>query len=475
MSDVASSNDAFVALMAAAKDPWYTMVIYRAWLEQADPEEPLWRTPYFGQVVRIGTAEALFKQRKHEHEIKAAREDKDLGFHAVLDMYGPGAIKWEILSFKSGPRTAMQELANAEEMRLIDENGGVLRDMDDRMKQTLNLTKGGKGDARAVWAGIDAWRRRALTKFKAAMEEYVAKYGSALVPKLFVAADGYKLGCALGNFRQGHMNQGIPEEAEIQAWAEALPKWAWNATKTDEYREWKAQRGREQTREALLRFKSAMEAHVVKHGSALVPTKFVDADGYPLGERLHKFRQGVMRNNLPEEAEVKAWAEALPKWAWNAMKTDELRDFRAQSAKNQWDRETEDQKAGRIAKKKATEDAKTKEEKAEKITKIKTTMATDESKAKRSKLAIVRQATKRRAELEHARPIAVPFVKSKKCRMEMRAASTDFSGLQGNVVLYMYSEDGKTIRSVAKDGDMGKKYIVGPVVDPVPPDAFDSD
>lgn len=476
MSDVAPSKNAFVALMAAAKDPWYTMVIYRAWLEHADPEQPLWRTPYFGQVVRVGTAEALFKQRKHEHEAGAAREDKGTGLHAVLAMYGPGAMEWEIVSSNSGPRTAMQAWANSEEIRLIDENGGVLRDMDDRLEQTLNLTKGGQpGDARARWASIEANRRRALNRFKMAMEAYVEEYESALVPQLFVAADGYKLGCALSNFRSGHVNQGMPEEAEIRAWAEALPKWAWNATNTDEYCERRAESGREQVMGKLLKFKSAMEAYVAKHGSALVPTKFVDADGYPLGSRLHKFRQGGMHDSLPEKAEVKAWAEALPKWAWNATKTDEWSDLRAQRAKNQWENETEEQKAGRIAKKKATDVAKTNEEKAECIAKIKTSMATDESRAKRSKITSDRQAAKRRAELERARPIAAPFVKSKKRRMKMRAACTDFSGNRGNPVLYMISEDGKTIRSVAKDGDLGSKYIVGPVVDPPPADAYDSD
>ena len=120
-----------------------------AWLEHADPEEPLWRVPYFGQVVRVGTAEAIFKIRKRQHETDAAREDKDLGFHAVIDMFGADAIAWRIVSSESGPRIAMQELANAEEIRLIDEHGGVLRDMDAKRTQTLNLTKGGQGDARA--------------------------------------------------------------------------------------------------------------------------------------------------------------------------------------------------------------------------------------------------------------------------------------------------------------------------------------
>ena len=62
--------------------------------------------------------------------------------------------------------------------------------------------------------------------------------------------------------------------------------------------------------------------------------------------------------------------------------------------------------------------------------------------------------------------IAVPFERSKKRRAEMRAASTDFSGKQDNAVLYMISEDGKTIQRVTTQGAIGKVQIVGPVVDP---------
>ena len=213
MNDVAPPKDAFAEMMTAAKDPWYTAVIYRAWLEHADPEEPLWRTPYFGQVVRSGTVEEIFKVRKRAHECDAARKDKDLGFHAVLDTFGSDAIEWEIVSSKSGPRTAMQELANAEEKRLIAGHGGVLRDMDEKLEQTLNLTDGGQPGDR--WAAIDAWRRRVLNKFKSAMEAYVAENGSALVPVAYADANGYRLGSQLHSFRCGRMWKGLPEEKNV--------------------------------------------------------------------------------------------------------------------------------------------------------------------------------------------------------------------------------------------------------------------
>lgn len=386
MSDVAPSKDAFVVLMAAAKNPWYTMVIYRAWLEHADPEEPLWRVPYFGQVVRFGTAEWVFKNRKREHEADAAREDKDLGFHAVLDRFGPDALEWQIMSFKSGPRIAMQELANAEEKRLIAAHGGVLRDMYTKLEQTLNLTNGGQGNARAVWDSIEARCRCALNMFKVEMEKYVVEHESALVPQAFVTADGYQLGSRLEHFRRGEMRKGCPDEAKINAWAEALPKWAWDARETDEYRKGCVQRGKDQA----------------KREEEVDP-------GY------RSRRQRVARDSeLPEK------------------------------------------RAGRISK-------------------IRATMTTEAFRKGLVQRATDQRAAEVRAELERARPIAVPFEKSKKRRMEMRAASTDLSGFRGNAVLYMISEDGETIRRVQPDGNMGKKYEVGLVVDPAPPHAFDSD
>ena len=154
MSDVPPKKDAIAILMSNATrvcppdDPWYTAVLYEAHLEHVDESEPLWRVPYFGQVVRVGTAEEVFEARKREHETDTIRDPKDLGFHAVIGMFGADKIEWRVLSSQPGRRSEVQAWANAEEIRLIAEHGGVLRDMDAKLTQTLNLTKGGKwGDS----------------------------------------------------------------------------------------------------------------------------------------------------------------------------------------------------------------------------------------------------------------------------------------------------------------------------------------
>jgi len=559
MSDVPPPTNAFEKMMAAARgatatpavvadeedvnEPVRTAVLYEAHLEHADPEEPLLRVLYFGQVVRLGTAEAIFKMRKREHELDAAREDKDLGFHAVIDMFGPEAIAWRIVSSKTGPRSKMQAWANAEEIRLIDAHGGVLQDMDAKRTQTLNLTKGGQGDARAVWAGIDAMRRRALNRFKAAMEAYVEAHGSALVPREYVDEDGHPLGEQLHHFRQGQMRKGLPEEEEINAWAKTLTGFHWDARESDAYREGFAQRGQERSRKAFAAFKEAMEAYVEAHESALVPFAFVDAHGYALGERLAGFRKGEMHEGTPWEDEAKAWADELTEWHWDARKSDAYREELAQRGQERsrkafaafkaamkvyveehesalvpfafvdahgyalgerlagfrkgemrkglpeeeeinawadalpgfhWDARESDAYREELAQRGKDQAAnRTAEQEADRLAKLKTTMATDASKAKRQKISTDQLARERHAELVRARLIKVPFVKSKKRRVELRAASTDLSGKKGNAVLYMVSEDGATIRRVQSDGNMGKKHTVGPVVDPVvdPPSA----
>lgn len=73
--------------------------------------------------------------------------------------------------------------------------------------------------------------------------------------------------------------------------------------------------------------------------------------------------------------------------------------------------------------------------------------------------------TKRLEELEYARSVAVPFVKSKKARAKMRAELNDCSGYWKNPVLYMISEDASSILSVNKDGSARPRDKVGPVSD----------
>lgn len=209
-------------------DPWKTVVLYEAHLEHADESEPLWRVPYFGQIVRSGTANEIFATRKGEHERDTVNEEKVLGLHAVINIFGPDALEWNIVSSESGPRSTMSILANSEEIRLISKHGGPLRDMCTRLTQTLNLTNGGSG---ANFVCLDAFRLSRFSIFQAAMEVYVRENESSLVPFSYITDEHYQLGHVLLGFRQGKLRIGMQRETEITAWAEALPCWQWNAVK----------------------------------------------------------------------------------------------------------------------------------------------------------------------------------------------------------------------------------------------------
>ena len=417
MSDVPPTKDMHVELMAAAKNPWRTAVLYEAWLEHVDESEPLWRVSYFGQIVRVGTPEAIFKVRKRAHETDSAREDKELGFHAVIDMYGPGAIEWRIVSSQSGRRSAMQTLANSEEKRLITAHGGMLRDMDEKLEQTLNLTEGGQGDATVRWASIDASRRRALNKFKTAMEAYVEEYESSLVPSSYVNEEKYKLGLQLLSFRRGTMRRGMPEEAAITAWAEALPKWAWNARVTTEFREQVSQN------------KKAMWTNASPETKAEWATKKKATNDSKTDEEKAKL---LLKRNA-------------------TLGTDATRAKMSKSAITRRENELPEVKAARDDKMKAKN-------------------RTEAFRSKMKKVSTDRMATENREELIRARQLAVPFQRSKKKRAQMRAAST-IVGTRKKIVLYMIV--GTEIRRVTKSGSFVPKPL-GPLVNPPPPDKFDS-
>jgi len=271
------------------------------------------------------------------------------------------------------------------------------------------------------------------------------------------------------------MWKGMSDEADIVAWAEALPKWHWDGRESEEYKARSVQTAKEQWANASEEQRAEWcKANKDAQNRPEVQAKRVQSnkdrwanaseeeraewckalsDAYNRPEVRAKHVQAGkdMWANASEEKRA-AWSKAIS----DANNRPEVRAKNSQSRKDWWANQTEKQKTDRIAKQK-------------------TTMNTEAYKGKRRKLATDQHAIERRAELERARPIALPFEKSKRLRAELRAASTDFSGLRGNAVLYMVSEDGKTIRRVNKNGLMGKTEIVGPVVDPAPPDAYVSD
>ena len=234
------------ASIPAADDPIVTAVLYCVRLEYVDPAEPLFGVSYIGQAVRPGTPEEVANARWKEEIWQASRENKQIGFIAALEIFGKDAFSWTIIESREGPRSEMQAYADAGEVRLIAEEGGTLQSMAQRLRQSFNQTTGGKGNA-TNWASIDAFRANCFDKFQREMEVYVEEFNTSLVPHSYVnPLTNYTLGSHLTRFREGKLWKGSPRQTEIIEWAEALPRWAWNSLKTEEFREGCAERGREQ-------------------------------------------------------------------------------------------------------------------------------------------------------------------------------------------------------------------------------------
>jgi len=233
MLDVASDG------LNEADDPIYIAVVYRRHLIHIEESAPLYGISYYGQSVRSADTYAdqyaVANERWYEENNLATRESHACGLLAVLETCGEAAFEDSIVEFRIGKRSIVQAWADELEKKLISDNGGTLRDMDKQLKQTLNITKGGKGAK--WWEGHIALRNKAFQKFKEEMEVYVECYDTSLVPFKYVdPVTEYKLGQQLGNFRRGRMRFGMSNKSEIDAWAEKLHEdWAWNGKKTDQY------------------------------------------------------------------------------------------------------------------------------------------------------------------------------------------------------------------------------------------------
>jgi len=126
--------------------------------------------PPFDHVLKgcsyFGKTKQTFETRTRQHKYDAIRNLTELGLHALWRQY-PHDDHWLIRLLDTRHFVDPVEAhawMNEEEMKLIDAHGGVLRDMDKTLKQTLNLTRGGQGDPRTVWDAIMAGSRRRLSK-----------------------------------------------------------------------------------------------------------------------------------------------------------------------------------------------------------------------------------------------------------------------------------------------------------------------
>ena len=484
-----------------AKAVCWSLCYVRRLVRSHLPDDPLLGTLYAGQAVRVigkkyPTAQAVAEARWKEEDKGSKHGDgSNLTFLEVLRVYGPEAFDNEVVWSTKGPRWEVQPLADAKEVALIAEHGGPVRDLapDAPIKQTFNRQKGGKNLKNWYDGLMGAFSTKRWKVFQSELLKYIAEFGTTYVETAFVAKNMYRLGQVVSSVRNnGNYIDGHPDR---RAWLNAQPGWTWNVIQSAEYR---AKKGKESS-DRWKSWTDAEKAEMVRKGNETKDAK-TDAEKAETKRKqmdtmaTEEFRAKRSKSATDAHASVRR-AElervcliALP-FEKSRKRCAEMRaastDFSGRNGRAVLYMVSEDgltirrvNKRGEILERAIVGpvvDAKSDAEKAETKRKTKETNATDAFKAKKSKTATDQHASARRAELERARPIAVPFEKSRKRCVEMRAASTDFSGRNGNAVLYMVSEDGMTIRRVNKRGEILERDIVGPVVDPAPPDAFDSE
>lgn len=253
------------------------VIIYEARLINIDEDDPLYDAPYIGQSLpthkKFNTPEDVLNNRKKQHISLSNNADKELGFMAALKKYGRDAFEWKILEYKYLTYVEGQKWANERETYYIEINGGILKDMDNRFYQTLNLTKGGQGNPRCIYECIESRSNKQWHKFITHLEGYDKKNDNINIPSKYICDDGYPLGQNIISVRGGNMvNYNNSRKEEL---LNKFPDWIWDI-KADKYRI----------------FYNELSKYKDENGHCNVPQDYITLDGYKLGNILNKVRQG---------------------------------------------------------------------------------------------------------------------------------------------------------------------------------------
>ena len=249
--------------------------IYEWCLDRLDPEHPLFHTSYFGQVVRCGlSAQAAFEARRKQHLTAAKCTSKELGLKWAIQAFGVDAFTVRLLETARLPKVEAHAWANAREIALIAEHGGIMRDRDPEapVRQTFNLTKGGQGDPTAMWQSIEARSEMQWQRVKPYLEAFFAKSRHLRMPQSYVAPDGFRLGGVVSRIRtNGAFVKGRPERI---AWLEER---GWVASERDA--KWK---------DIQLYLQAFFDDPKNRH--LRVPQNYIAPDGFRLGRVVHHIR-----------------------------------------------------------------------------------------------------------------------------------------------------------------------------------------
>ena len=140
-------------------------------------------------------------------------------------------------------------------------------------------------------------KRASWAKFITHLDEFVAEFTHANVPKRFVSADGYKLGSHVGSRRKQRATLSPYQMTEL----EGRRGWVWDASAGT-------------PAEAWAKFITHLDEFVAEFGHANVPRKFVSADGYKLGQ--HASNKRARRATLSPYQMTEL--EGRRGWVWEA-------------------------------------------------------------------------------------------------------------------------------------------------------------
>lgn len=291
---------------------WFAVVYIRR-LVNIPKDHPLYDIVYIGQALRWARdAVSAARERWRAENSLARRTDHVIGHLAALKVFGADAFVDEVVDFISGEDQTpeMSEFMNREEMANIAKYGGVLQNMERRLNQTLNLTRGGSG---AKFEYFVALKSYLFKIFHGHLVAYVEREHSALVPTSYVTPCGYPLGKRVVSVRFGAYWSGHPEMKNMRSKLETLPNWWWDSLDS----KWDM-------------FQKHMIEYVDAYGTSLVPHYYTTSDGYTLGNALVNVRYG---NLLQDKKDRIEWVEKLPNWTWNTKQDkwpqlkEELQEF----------------------------------------------------------------------------------------------------------------------------------------------------
>jgi len=248
----------------------YKGIIYKHTLVGVDEEHILYGVSYTGQARRDGkTPEEMMHKRWQEHVRASKGKVNEYCFQHMIKTFGEKAWKHEILHIVEA-ETLEECCSKLDELEIqeIENHGGVFKNKGEKLKQTFNLAPGGSG-----YKQYEGFINRQKAYFKDVLKrllKYKSDKKNLLVPQKYKDENGFNLGYEVSGIRQGKYCSFIPESREILneigfIWDQRNYTW--------------------------LNIIDRIKKYYVKTEDKIIPQKYKDDDGFPLGTSVNSIIQ----------------------------------------------------------------------------------------------------------------------------------------------------------------------------------------